>query len=103
MEKDWKTFKKIVPILRERYLKEKNNKIKKLLETEGKSEADRFWEAREEIEKERKILINCLDEHPRSKLIYHMILMYNCGMLKKEDLKDFSDELQKQIINIENN
>ena len=98
MEKDWKLFRKIVPDLRERYLKDKNKKIKKMLESEGKSETERFWEAKVKIEKERNILVDCLDGHSRSKLVYHMILMYKCGMLKKSDLKNFSDELQNQII-----
>ena len=101
MESDWKTFRKMVPHLRERYLKEKNDEIKKALYADGKSETDRFWGAREKIEKERKTLISCLDGHARSKLIYHMVLMYRCGMLKKEDLKEFSNELQEKIMSID--
>ena len=100
MERDWKTFRKMIPNLRERYLKDKNLEIKKLLEAKNKNETERFWEARHRIEKERKILVDCLDGHSRSNMFRHMILMYGYGILKEEDLNEFSDELKNQIINV---
>lgn len=103
MERDWKTFRKMVPNLRERYLKGKNIEIKKLLDAKNKNETERFWDARNRIEKERKILVDCLDGHSRSNMFFHMILMYRHGMLKEEDLDEFSDELKNQIINMSKN
>lgn len=97
MERDWKTFKKMVPQLRERYLKNKNKEIKKILEDEDKNETERFWHAREQIEKKRKILVDCLDGHSRSKMLLHMMLMYRNGMLDENDLNEFSGELRNQI------
>ena len=97
MEKDWKTFRKMVPGLRERYIKEKNEEIRKILTDKNKSETDRFWDAREKIEEERKILIDCLDGHSRSKMFYYILIMYSHGLLKEDDLKEFSDEVQNRI------
>ncbi len=100
MERDWKALKKIVPNLRERYLKEKNIEIKKILEDKNKNDTERFWNAKKIIDKESKILVNCLDGHSRSKMIFHMTLMYRYGMLRDEDLDEFSDELKSYMNNI---
>ncbi|MBU0711773.1 hypothetical protein KJ762_02350 [bacterium] len=99
MEKDWKIYSKMILDLRERYLKEKNIEIKQILEADGKSETDRFWDARDKIEKERKILIDCLDDYSRSNMVFHMCLMYKYGMLKEDDLLKFSDEIQSRVKN----
>ena len=96
-EKDWKIYSKLVPDLREQYLKEKNIEIIKILEDNVKTETERFWDARKKIEKEKKILIDCLDDHSRSKMVLHMCLMYKYGMLKDNDLLQFSDEIQSKI------
>jgi hypothetical protein len=103
MERDWKTLRKMIPVLRERYLKEKNIEIKKLLDDKNKNETERFWDARYKIEEERKILIDCLDGHSRSNMSLHMNLMYKYGMLKDEDLNEFSDELKNQIKDMSKN
>ena len=42
MERDWKTFRKMAPHLRERYLKYKNIDIIKTLEDKNKNETERF-------------------------------------------------------------
>jgi len=97
MEKDWKIYSKLIPDLRERYLKEKNIEIKQILEADDKSETDRFWDAEAKIEKERKILVDCLDDHSRSNMLMHMILMYKYGMLREADLSEFSAELRDRI------
>ena len=102
MEKDWKIFRKMAPHLRERYLMYKNKEIKKILEDKDKNETDRFWAAREQIEKERKILIDCLDGHSRSKMLLHMRLMYRYGMITEDDLNEFSEELRSKIREIKN-
>jgi hypothetical protein len=46
-ESDWKTFRKIVPELRERYLTEKNKEIVAIFMDEGRTPTERFWDARE--------------------------------------------------------
>ena len=96
-EADWRRFRDMVPKLRERYLAERNPKIAALLSDPKKNETERFWNAMEKIEKEAKTLRHCLDGHSRSKMWIYMLSMIGAGMLKKEDLAGFSDDLQKEI------
>ena len=41
-ESDWKTFQKVVPELRERYLEEKNKEIVAIFTDEGRTPTQRF-------------------------------------------------------------
>jgi hypothetical protein len=87
----------MVPKLRERYLAEKNSRIVALLTNPKKAETERFWDALEMMEKEAKILQRCLDGHSRSKMWLFMMNMISVGILKKEDMAVFSEELQKEV------
>ena len=97
MESDWKKFSAMVPMLRERYLAERNARIARKLTDPNKTETERFWDAFEDIEKEAKTVRRCLDDHSRSKMWLSMITMKAAGMLKKEDLAGFSEQLQKDV------
>ena len=97
MESDWKKYSAMVSIWRERYLAERNGQIARILTDPKKTETERFWDALDAMEKETKTLRKCLDDHSRSKMWLHMITMRAVGMLRKEDLADFSEELQKQV------
>ena len=97
VESDWKKFRDMVPRLRERFLVERNAHIARLLTDSKKSETERFWEAEEEARKVARTLRDCLDGHSRSKMTYFLYAMRAAGMLRKEDLVDFSQELQMQI------
>ena len=99
-ESDWKKFRAMVPHLRERYLAARNGPITALLTDPKKSETERFWRAMEEMEKEAKVLRYCLAGHSRSKMWLFMLSMIHAGMLKKEDLVQFSDELQQQLSDV---
>ncbi len=80
-ESDWKAFRKMVPDLRERYLEEKNKEIAAIFMDKDLTPTERFWSAREIMEKERKILHDCLDGHSRSRMKWSMYLMYRHKML----------------------
>ena len=95
-ESDWKRFRKMVPDLRERYLKEKNSDFVKVLVDPKRTPTDQFWDPWGEMEKEKKILRDCLDAHSRSNQFQHMALMCRYGMLKREDLNSFSDQLREE-------
>jgi hypothetical protein len=97
MESDWRKFSEMVPMLRERYLADLNVRVVRILTHPSKSETERFWEAMEAMEKEAKTLRWCLDGHSRSKMWMFMVSMIHAGMLKKEDLSQFSPELQEQL------
>jgi len=96
-ESDWKKFRVIVPVLRERYLAARNGVIAALLTDPAKTETERFWSAMAEMEKEAKVLRYCLDGHSRSKMWEYMLSMIHARMLTREDLAQFSDELQKEL------
>ncbi len=96
-ESDWKKFRARVPVWRERYIAEQNAKIRQLLEDPAKTETERFWETQNITEKEARILESCLDGHSRSKMWFHLMLMRKNGILKGDDLADFSPDLQKQV------
>ena len=96
-ESDWKQFRGMVEFLRERYLKDKNQKLNKILTDTERTATDRFWDTFEEMNKEKKILQDCFDRHSRSQMYISMLLMLRYGMLKEADLKGFSKELREQL------
>ena len=96
-ESDWKQFRSMVEFLRERYLKEKNQQLTQIITDTERTPTNQFWDTFEEMKKEKKILEECLDGHSRSRMYMSMLLMLRYGMLKEEDLKEFSEELQEQL------
>ena len=97
VESDWKKFSAMIPMLRERYLAEQNARIVRILADPKKNETERFWDAMDAMRKESKTLHICFDDLSRSKMWLTLISMRGAGMLKKEDLAGFSEELQKQV------
>jgi hypothetical protein len=102
MESDWRKFRDMVPMLRERYLAEHNARIAAMLADPQKNGTDRFWEAMEEMERQAKVLRQCLDGHSRSKMWLYVMLMVRHRMLRKEDLEGFSDELRSKAESVLN-
>jgi hypothetical protein len=98
VESDWKKFSAMVPMLRERYLAQQNERLASMLKSADKNETERFWDTKEAMEKEAKTLRWCLDGHSRSQMWLFMRCMRSVGMLTKEDLAGFSEELQKQVL-----
>lgn len=97
-ESDWRQFCAMVPDLRERYLKAKNQELVNMLTRSDQTPTEQFWATLEQMKKESQILRDCLDNHSRSKMSMSMMLMLRHGMLKKEDLNKFSDELREQLM-----
>jgi hypothetical protein len=100
LESDWKTFRKRVPEWRERYLQGKNAEIISILKDASKTPSERFWDAKEKMKKEAKILVDCLDGHSRSKMRWSLLLMYGHGLIQDSDLGEFSESLKEQILTI---
>jgi len=96
-ESDWKQFRKMVPDLRERYLEENIPIFQEVLNDKNLTPTDRFWDTFKKMEEIGKILRDCLDGHSRSNMVMYMSLMYRYGLLKDEDLKHFSEELQERM------
>jgi hypothetical protein len=96
-ESDWKQFRKIVPHLRERYLKKVNEQVAALLADSERTPTEQFWDVQERIEDEEKIIMDCFDDHRRSTMLISMAVMQRNGVLSDNDLKGFSDELREQM------
>ena len=97
IESDWKTFRRLTPEWRERYIKRINKKLAKILSNPDKTPTDVFWDTKEKADKTAKILRDCLDGHSRSRMTRYLFLMHNHNMITLGDLNDFSKELQKHM------
>ncbi|NBB81433.1 MAG: hypothetical protein GVY36_18665 [Verrucomicrobia bacterium] len=60
-DSDWKQYRDMIEFLRERYLKETNQRLCGILTDGDRLATDQFWDAFEEMKKEKKILQDCLD------------------------------------------
>lgn len=96
-ESDWKTFRHLVPELRERWLRARNGELAAILRDEGRTPTEQFWEVEERTAEIARTLRECLDGHNRSKMTWFMVLMWSHGMLTAEDLGGFSDELREWL------
>lgn len=97
-ESDWRTFREMVPELRERFLRAKNRELASILDDGGLSPTERFWSVEEKTREIAKVLRACLDGHSRSKMELYMMAMLNNGMMTEEDLAAFSPELRERIL-----
>lgn len=101
LERDWKTIREMVPRPRERYLAEQNARWVSLLTDWQRNQTERFWGTLKEMGQQARVLEDCLDGHSRSKMEEYMGRMLAIGMLKKEDIAVFSDELQSQLLDLQ--
>ena len=97
-ERDWKAFRKMVPELRERYLERHNEALKEILKNDSATPTEKFWVVEKRVNKEARILRQCLDGHSRSRMLEFMRRMYSYEMLTDLDLKGFSAETQSRVI-----
>lgn len=97
MKSDWRKFRDLAPLLRERYLKRHNARIASMLSDPKQSETERFWGAHQEMQKQAKALRQCLDGHSRSTMFGFIVTMIHNGMMTREDLEGFSDDLKSKL------
>ncbi len=97
MEADWKRFRDRLPVWRERYVSKCNARLVRILTDTSKTETERFWDAEDLSRKEAKALQRCLDDISRSKMWLRLMEMRKAGMITREDLADFSEDLQRQV------
>lgn len=96
-EKDWKAFRKLVPILRDRYLGVRNEELAAMLDDDERSATEKFWDLEERVGEVAVALRACLDGHTRSKMKLFMMKMLGEGMMTVEDLDGFSDDLRASL------
>ncbi len=97
LESDWKVYSKRVSEWRDRYLAEKNRQIMAVLSDAGKTPTDQFWDAKEMMENEARILEDCLGHYSRSNMLFSLMSMFHHGLVREEDLQEFSDQLRQRI------
>ena len=97
-ESDWKAFRAMVPDLRERYLRARNEELTSILNDSARSPTERFWDVKERTQAIAKILRDCLDGHSRSKMELFIMVMFNHGMMTADDLGAFSSELRERAL-----
>jgi len=97
-ERDWKVYSKSVAVWRDRYLEAKTKEIAAGLADSTHNPTERFWQAQERIAQEAQILVDCLDDHARSKMRLHLMLMLRHGMIRETDLADFTQELRDDVL-----
>ncbi|MFQ5637596.1 MAG: hypothetical protein ACE5IR_06325 [bacterium] len=76
----------------------KNQEVLAVLTDDNKTPTEQFWDAKQKMKEEAKILIDCLDGHSRSKMNWYLFLMYSHGLIQDADLEEFSQELRKHIL-----
>ena len=96
-ESDWKKFSAMLPVWRERYLAACNARLARQLTNSQQTETERFWEVERQIQKEAKALHGCFDDIRRSRMLDRLWAMRGAGMIQREDLAEFSPELQGQV------
>ena len=76
----------------------KNKEIIAVLTDKNRTPTEQFWDAKEKMQKEAKILTDCLDGHSRSSMHWRLFLMYGHGFIQDADLEEFSQELREQLL-----
>lgn len=94
-EADWKLFRSKIADWQEIYIDKLNNEYIKILSNNSKP-SEKFRELEKRINNDKK--------HPgvviqvkRSTMVYNMATLLCDGVITKDDLEEFSDELRKSI------
>jgi len=97
LESDWKKYCALVTVVRERYLGKCNAKAAALLTDPRRNETERFWDTMDLMEKDARVIQLCLDRHARSQMVFSMLALLSHGLMTKEELSTFSEELQASL------
>ena len=94
-ESDWKLFRSKIAVWQENYI-DKLNKIYIEILNSDSNPPEKFWKLEKRINNDKK--------HPgvviqvkRSTMIYNMAILLRDGVITKDDLEEFSDELKESI------
>ena len=95
-KQDWKLFREKLAGWQENYMERLNKEYIKLLSAKGRNASDKFWELEKRIKKDKK--------HPgvilqmdKSEAIWDIVALINLGVIKFDDLTDFSDDLKQEV------
>ena len=94
-EKDWKLFKKLVPVWQEKYIQKINKEYIDIL-SKNNSSAQNFWELENRIRQDKKHPGVILDLR-RSTMHMNFMLLLSYEVITFDDLKEFSNELLDEL------
>ena len=69
-ESDWKTFSRMLPDLREKYLRPIGAALVGELTNPDKTPTEQFWDTFKIMKEQKKVLEDCLDDCSRSKMAF---------------------------------
>lgn len=94
-ESDWKLFRSKIAVWQENYIDKLNKEYIDIL-SGNLNPSEKFWELEKRINNDKK--------HPgvviqvqRSTMIYNIAILLRDGVITKDDLEEFSDELKESI------
>lgn len=94
-KKDWALFRRKVPDWQEAYMDKLNKEYIGLLSGAG-SPSDKFWKLEERIRGDKKKKGVVIDMR-RSQFLYNVLSLLNEGVICRDELEEFSDELKDAV------
>ena len=96
-EADWRQFKRVFPVLMERFCQRVLDDLAKLLRVGGSTAHDQYLRIYVLIQERDKDLGDAFDDFRRSTAILQLLKMRRLGLLSEEELSEFSEETQTII------
>lgn len=94
-KKDWTLFRNKIADWQEAYIDRLNKEYIELLSADA-NPSDKFWSLERRIKEDRK-RTGVRIEMSRSNLIYNILSLINDGVIRFEDLEEFSDNLKEKV------
>ena len=94
-EQDWKLFRSKLPKWQENYMDRLNKEYKEILNSD-KLPSEKFWELEKRIFNDKKH-VGVTAVMSRSRFLENIYSLLSEGAITKNDLSDFSKELQNEI------
>lgn len=94
-ETDWKHFKTLHELALNRFSKETLSRIHQIMaDKEAKSKHEKYLQIYRYIHQRDKILCDVFNEYRRSTAKLSILQIYNLGLIKPEEFKQFSDDVK---------
>lgn len=89
-EKDWRLFKKLLPIWKERFFDNLVKDYKKILDKD-ESSSEKFWKLSKKMNKDKEIILRNVT---KDEMISYTLDLLKNRVVKESDLDDFSESFK---------
>jgi hypothetical protein len=96
-EADWKIFRVLQPIARERYSNQAISELRKILSDGSRPSGQRFWDAFEAAKLNAREIREIFDDFRRSTALLKLLQMRSRGLIRDNEMSRFSEETQKAV------